>query len=64
VWTLKCQNCGVTFNVELTGGQRIIEFAKEQICPHCLKKPEDVTGKEALGTWHHVIGFRSSPKKQ
>src|SRR5258706_169407 len=30
MWKFKCQNCGDTFDVELTPGQRAVEFARDK----------------------------------
>jgi len=56
---LRCQNCGASFTVELTAGQRIVDFAQRQPCPVCKKKPEELPEK-STGVWHHIIGFRST----
>jgi hypothetical protein len=57
IWTLKCQSCQQTFEVGLTVGERIIQFARLADCPICGNKP--------LGTlaspWHHIMVLRSSP---
>lgn len=58
-WTLRCQNCQKDFEVELKPGERLVDFAKYHPCPHCGKKPDDVSADRALGAWHHVIDFRS-----
>lgn len=58
-WTLNCLQCQATFTVELFAGQDILDYTRNSICPHCQKRPADVTGKEALGSWHHVVGFHS-----
>ncbi|HEY1270252.1 MAG TPA: hypothetical protein VGH16_23545 [Candidatus Binatia bacterium] len=49
LWTLGCQSCHETFGVELTEEQDIIEFALRQACPHCGKKPDEVsTGRHRV----------------
>ena len=55
---MKCQSCSATFDLELTAGQRIIEFAKDHPCPGCKIAPGSV--QEAH--WHHVIGFHASKR--
>ena len=61
LWTLKCQRCGAIFSIELTAGERIIDYAREHPCPKCHEKPViDGDGKEPVGQWHHVIGFRAA----
>ena len=55
-WTLKCQNCGKTFELEVKPTERVIQYAKEEACPHCHLKP---MGPEALGLWHHIFDFRT-----
>ncbi len=62
-WTLKCQHCGETFDLELTEGQRVVEFARDKACPGCKISPLSATGNTALANWHHVIGFHASPKR-
>ncbi|HEX9443493.1 MAG TPA: hypothetical protein VGA73_05205 [Candidatus Binatia bacterium] len=54
MWKFKCQNCGDTFDVELTPGQRAVEFARDKTCPNCHKSPAN----EEI-PWHLVVGFRS-----
>jgi hypothetical protein len=63
LWTLRCQNCGKTFTVELKSGERILTFVKEQACPHCHVKPADVTGDQALTSRHDVVDFQLPRKK-
>lgn len=54
MWKFKCQNCGETFEVELTHGQRTVEFARDKSCPSCHKNPAN----EEI-PWHRVVGFSS-----
>jgi hypothetical protein len=64
VWTLKCQGCGETFEIELTSSQRVVEYARDHPCPACRKTPSDMVGKPALTVWHKVVGFRVLTKLQ
>jgi DNA-directed RNA polymerase subunit RPC12/RpoP len=58
IWTLKCQHCNATFQVELKPNERIIKQAQSTACPNCNVKPES----EGYGVWHHIIGFRETQK--
>jgi len=59
LWTLRCQNCGETFTIELKAGQQIVQFARSYICSNCKTKPNDALSTQA-STWHRVIGFHCS----
>jgi Zn finger protein HypA/HybF involved in hydrogenase expression len=60
VWTLRCQNCGGDFTLELHAGEEIVNFAQNYLCPHCKKTPRDLhTGRNALSSWHHVLEFHA-----
>ncbi|HTM07804.1 MAG TPA: hypothetical protein VL754_05395 [Verrucomicrobiae bacterium] len=59
IWTLRCQACQQDFTLELKPGQRLIDYARAYVCPHCRKQPEEVYGDQALDEWHHVIGFQA-----
>ncbi len=50
-WTLQCQSCGQRFEIEVKPGERVIEYAQKEPCPHCHKKPEPL--------WHHIVAFRN-----
>ena len=54
-WILKCKNCEKDFEIEVNPGERIVERAKDAVCPHCQKTPAG-----AAGVWHHIIGFRNT----
>lgn len=54
-WILKCQNCAADFELEVKPGARVVEQAKEVVCPHCHKTPA-----AGAGIWHHIIGFRNT----
>ncbi|HEY1266151.1 MAG TPA: hypothetical protein VGH16_02765 [Candidatus Binatia bacterium] len=58
-WTLRCQNCQKDFQVVVKPGERLSDFARYRPCPRCGTKPDDVSDHRSLGTWHHVIDFRS-----
>jgi Zn finger protein HypA/HybF involved in hydrogenase expression len=58
-WTLKCQSCRKNFEIELYGSEAVIEFARDQACPHCHVIPNSLNGDDALSVWHHVVGFRA-----
>jgi hypothetical protein len=62
VWTLRCQGCKKEFTLELEPGDQLAEFARSQICPHCLKAPDHTPSDKALDTWHQIIDFRSDEK--
>jgi hypothetical protein len=63
LWTLKCQNCGRTFTVDLKSGDKLVNFVKEKACPHCHVKPADVAGDKALRSWHQVVDFQLPRKR-
>jgi hypothetical protein len=54
-WILKCKNCQTDFELEVKPGERVVERAKDTVCPHCQKDPA-----AAAGVWHHIIGFRNT----
>jgi len=62
-WALKCQSCGKSFEIELSGAEEVIDIAKGQACPYCQIIPHSLTGNDALNAWHHIVGFRAMPKK-
>ena len=55
IWTLRCQKCRETFEVELKAGERIIQYAREAACPHCQNKPDGETVP-----WHHITTFKNT----
>jgi rRNA maturation endonuclease Nob1 len=55
-WTLKCQNCGKTFELEVKPNERVIIYAQTEPCPHCGLRPIE---SKVQPSWHHVIGFRN-----
>ena len=54
MWTLRCQGCGKSFEIELKPGESVIEHAKVSACPYCHAKPDGT----AFPPWHHVIRYR------
>jgi len=60
LWTLRCQICREPFELELTGAQRLVEFARKHRCPNCHQTPDDAPDDHGFITWHRVVGFHCS----
>lgn len=59
LWTLRCQSCNESFEIELAGGEKIVETAQNHPCPHCHNKPANTgAANQTNAHWHQVIGFR------
>jgi hypothetical protein len=55
-WTLKCQNCRESFELEVKPEERVILRAQTYPCPHCGVRPAE---SHVQPSWHHIIGFRN-----
>ncbi len=63
LWTLKCQSCNKSFEIELAGGEKIVAAAQDHPCPHCNQKPVKPDNEaQATSYWNRGIGFRVSKK--
>lgn len=59
MWTLRCQGCGESFQVEFIPGQNIVEATREESCPRCHNRPASMPAEAAPADWHHIVGFRA-----
>ena len=57
-WTFRCQMCDKDFEIEVKPGQRVIQYAQDAACPHCLNAPGAKMESNAYSLWHHIISFR------
>jgi len=63
-WTLRCQNCNATFELELNEREQIADYARGHPCPECRNTPAGSPAANAPDNtgWHRVIGFRAPAK--
>ncbi len=57
IWLLRCQNCRGEFELRIKPYERIPEYLKQAVCPHCYKAPRQERSFPA-GSWHQVIAYR------
>jgi hypothetical protein len=60
VWTLKCQNCQKTFELELGEGDKILTAVRNSPCPLCNKSPASEKNINPARTWHQIVDFKLS----
>jgi hypothetical protein len=62
-WTLKCQNCSATFDLDLTERDEIAHYARNHPCPECQNRPAERPARSgAKSDWHRIVGFRAPDK--
>jgi hypothetical protein len=54
--------CGHVFEVELSGDQRIIDFARDSECPNCRHVPASAPVDLQKEQFHQIQEFRASPR--